>query len=60
MFDVSEWLKEALISGVQKGTLAREYVVVKTVDYLARGILADTQVQEIAEQTAPETETGGE
>lgn len=53
MFNVSEWLKEALISGVKRGTLSREFVVTKTVDYLSNGILADAQVQEIAAAIEP-------
>lgn len=60
MFNVSEWLKSALISGVQNGTLAREFVVTKTVDYLSKGILSEAQVVEIATaiEPAPVVEPG--
>lgn len=61
MFNVSEWLKSALISGVANGTLAREFVVTKTVDYLAKGILSEPQVVEIAEAIEPApVEEGGD
>ena len=53
MFNVSEWLKSALISGVANGTLAREFVVTKTVVYLAKGILTMPQVEEIATAIEP-------
>ena len=53
MFNVSEWLKSALISGVANGTLAREFVVTKTVDYLSKGILSESQVVEIAAAIEP-------
>lgn len=53
MFNVSEWLKSALISGVANGTLAREFVVTKAVDYLAKGILSEPQIVEIATAIEP-------
>lgn len=53
MFNVSEWLKSALISGVQNGILSREFVVTKTVDYLSKGILSEQQVVEIATAIEP-------
>ena len=56
MFNVSEWLKSALISGVQNSTLAREFVVTKAVDYLAKGILTMPQVEEIAVAIEPVAE----
>ena len=56
MFNVSEWLKSALISGVQNGTLAREFVVTKAVDYLAKGILSEPQIMEIATAIEPVVE----
>lgn len=61
-FSVSEWLKSALIDGVKNGTMAREFVVAKTVDYLSKGILSEPQVQEIATaiEPAPVEEQGEE
>jgi hypothetical protein len=56
MFNVSEWLKSALISGVTNGTLAREFVVTKTVDYLLKGLFVESQVQEIAAAIEPVVE----
>jgi hypothetical protein len=53
MFNVSEWLKSALIEGVKNGTLAREFVVTKAVDYLSKNILTELQVQEIAVAIEP-------
>jgi hypothetical protein len=53
MFNVSEWLKSALISGVANGTLSREFVVTKAVDYLSKNILAMPQVEEIAVAIEP-------
>jgi hypothetical protein len=53
MFNVSEWLKSALISGVANGTLAREFVVTKAVDYLSKNILTMPQVEEIAVAIEP-------
>ena len=53
MFNVSEWLKSALISGVANGTLAREFVVTKAVDYLSKNILTVPQVEEIAAAIDP-------
>ena len=53
MFNVSEWLKSALISGVANGTLAREFVVTKAVDYLSKNILTESQVIEIATAIEP-------
>lgn len=52
-FNVSEWLKSALISGVANGTLAREFVVTKAVDYLSKNILTVPQVEEIAVAIEP-------
>ncbi len=60
MFDISEWLKSALISGVKNGTLAREYTVVKTVDYVTKGVLTAVQAQEIAEAIEPAPELPSE
>ena len=59
MFNVSEWLKSALISGVANGTLAREFVVTKAVDYLSKNILTVSQVEEIAEAIEPAPVDGG-
>lgn len=56
MFNVSEWLKSALISGVVNGTLAREFVVTKAVDYLSKNILTVAQVEEIAVAIEPVVE----
>jgi hypothetical protein len=53
MFNVSEWLKSALIEGVKNGTLAREFVVTKAVDYLSKNILTVAQVEEIAVAIEP-------
>jgi hypothetical protein len=52
-FNVSEWLMRALISGVANGTLAREFVVTKAVDYLSKGILSEPQIVEIATAIEP-------
>jgi len=48
MVNVSEWLKNALIAGMQRGTVSREMVIIKTVDYNANGQLSDAQVEEVA------------
>ena len=56
MFNVSEWLKSALISGVKNGTLTREFSVVRTVDFMVKGVLSETQVQEIAIAIEPAVE----
>lgn len=53
MFDISEWLKSALINGVKNGTLAREFAVVRTVDFVAKNILSTAQAREIAEAIEP-------
>ena len=48
MFDFSAWLKESLVSGVQKGLFAREFVAVKVADYLLKGVLTPAQAEQIA------------
>ena len=48
MFGFSAWLKESLVSGVQKGLFAREFVAVKVADYLLKGVLTPAQAEQIA------------
>ena len=48
MFDFSAWLMESLVSGVQKGLFAREFVAVKVADYLLKGVLTPAQAEQIA------------
>lgn len=48
MFDLSAWLTESLISGVQCGLFAREYVAVKVADYMIKGVLSTEQVEQIS------------
>lgn len=53
MFDFSVWLMESLVSGVQKGLFAREFVAVKVADYLLKGVLTPAQAEQIAAATEP-------
>lgn len=51
MFNIGEWLTDSLISGVNNGIFAREYVAMMAINYMLKGMLTSEQVQEIAERT---------
>ncbi|MDD4564762.1 MAG: hypothetical protein PHE79_04725 [Eubacteriales bacterium] len=51
MFNLSQWLKESMISGVAKGQVSLAYVAIKAEEYLSRGIFTEADVQEIAERS---------
>lgn len=53
MFNIGEWLTGNLISGVQNGIFAREYVAMLAANYMLKGLLSAEQVQQIATDTAP-------
>ena len=56
MFNIGEWLTENLISGVDNGVWAREYVAMLATNYMLKGLLSAEQVQRIAEETMPVAE----
>ena len=55
-FNIGEWITDNLISGVANGTFSREYVAMLAANYLLKGLLAEAQVQRIAEETTPVAE----
>ncbi len=75
MFDIKEFIKTNLVNGVKNGAFAKEYAGILAVNYLSKGMLTETDVEEVAtgmdaltaapvEQTdnssEPETDTGTE
>ena len=56
MFNIGEWLTGNLISGVQNGIFAREYVAMLAANYMLKGLISPAQVEQIAVETAPVVE----
>lgn len=55
MFNLREWLVENILSGYASGQFSREYISLKSTDYLLKGVLTEADVALIAEATkAPE------
>jgi len=49
MFNLNEWVKEAIIDSVKEGRMAECTARLATVGYMDKGILTITEVEEIAE-----------
>lgn len=55
MFVLKNWLIENILSGYENGQFSREYISLKSTDYLLKGVLTESDVALIAEATkAPE------
>jgi hypothetical protein len=50
MFNLSEWLKGAMIDGVVKGQVGLAYAAIKSEEYLGRGVFTEADVREVAEK----------
>jgi len=50
MFNLAEWLKASMISGVVKGQVSLAFVAVKSEDYLSRGIFTEADIAKVAER----------
>ena len=45
--NISDWLKTALINGAKRGTISREMVVLRAVDYNAKGQMTDADMEAV-------------
>ena len=54
MFNIADFIKETLISGVKNGAFAVEYANIMAVNYMIKGIITMADVQEIAIAVTPE------
>ena len=54
MFDLKEFIKANLIEGVKNGSFTRAYGNILAVNYLSKGMLDETDLQEIDVATVPE------
>lgn len=53
MFNLKEFIKTNLINGVSNGIFAKEYAAILATNYLVKGILSETDVEEISEAITP-------
>ena len=47
MLVLSEWTREALVSGVCKGNFSLAYAKIKATDYLVKGVLSEADLSYI-------------
>lgn len=52
MFNLKEFVVKNIVNGVKNGTFAKEYAAIMSVNYLAKGILTETEVESIDSQIA--------